>query len=83
MRNLNRWPKKEKETFWKIVQKTDDTKRPTLYIIFPIVVIVIVISAMFTAFNSVQSYGINIVESNMTVTMTGKTRYIAPPLVCR
>ena len=49
-------------------------KGPTLYLIFP--VIVIVVSAMLT-FISVQSYGINIVES--TTTMTGKTRYIAPP----
>ena len=47
-KKVENWPKKEKETFWKIVQNTDDTKRPTLYIIFPVVVIVIVISAMFT-----------------------------------
>ena len=45
----------------------------TLYLVFP--VIVIVISAIF----SVQSYMINIAE--ITMTMTGKKRYNAPPLV--
>ena len=52
------------------------SKGGALYLIFPVIVIVIVVSAMLT-FISVQSYGINIVES--TTTMTGKTRYIAPP----
>ena len=47
-KKVEKWPKKEKETFWKIVQNTDDTKGPTLFIIFSVVVIVIVISAMFT-----------------------------------
>ena len=52
-------------------------KGPTLYLVF--LVIVIVISAMFILSSSVQSYRINIAESTMT--MTGKTRYNAPPLV--
>ena len=49
----------------------------TLYHVF--LVIVIVILAMFIFYSSVQNYRINISESTMT--MTGKTRYNAPPLV--
>ena len=46
------------------------TEEPTLYLIFPVIVIVISAS---------KSYEINIVESTMTMSMTGKTRYIHCP----
>ena len=54
------------------------TKGGAMYLIFP--VIVIVISAMFT-FYFCPNYEMNIVERTMTMTMTGKIRYIAPPKV--
>ena len=64
--------------FYVITLEEIRTEEPTLYLIFPVIVIVISASNW-----KVQSYEINIVESTMTMSMsmTGKTRYIAPPKV--
>ena len=53
-------------------------KGPTLYLIFPVIVIVIVISAMFTFYFCSKLQDKHL-ENLMIMTMTGKTRYNAPP----